>query len=132
MAAVSSVWPSPFAPNACTDVPVHTARATVPKPAQRIQKRTIASVVFTVMLLSRALPLLPGYVEYTMDGSCTGASSTCCQLLAERTPGPRLGANSALPRWRGPGMNLSQMGLSGVQCYAGLQRLINGSHTQPF
>src|SRR5260370_42655717 len=57
MAAVSSLWPSPFAPNALTDVPVHTASATVAEPAQRVEKRTIASVVFTVILLSRALPL---------------------------------------------------------------------------
>ncbi len=54
------------------------------------------------------------------------------KLRGKRTPGPRLASNCAVPRWRGPGMNLSQLGLSGVQCYAGPQRLKNGSHTQPF
>ncbi len=36
------------------------------------------------------------------------------QLPAKSTPGPRLAINSAVPRWRGPGMNLSQLGFPGV------------------
>src|SRR5579863_1027290 len=55
MAAVSSVCPSPLAPNEFTDAPTHTARATVPELAQTIHKRTIAIPVFTVILLSSAV-----------------------------------------------------------------------------
>src|SRR5260370_38836553 len=87
MAAVSSVWPSPFAPNEFTEAPTHTARETVAEPAQRVEKRTIASVVCTVILLRRALPLPPRYVEHTMDGSCTETPSHSCHLPREGTPG---------------------------------------------
>jgi hypothetical protein len=51
LAAVSSVTPSPLAPNEFTDAPTQTACAMVPAPAQKVHKRTIASVVFTVILL---------------------------------------------------------------------------------
>jgi hypothetical protein len=43
---------------------IHTASATVPKPAQRIQEQMMASLVFTVILLSEALPLFPTCVEH--------------------------------------------------------------------
>ena len=46
----------PLAPNEFTDGPTQTARATVPESAQRVQQRTIASLVFTFILLSRAFP----------------------------------------------------------------------------
>src|SRR5229473_426329 len=89
MAAVSSVCPSPLAPNEFTDAPTHTACEAVPKLAQRIQKRTIVSLIFTVFLLS-SLPV----PDNTRGSACLSAT----QSHSQRAPGePRLRCSARHP-----------------------------------
>jgi hypothetical protein len=47
------------------------------------------------------------------------------QLATQRTSAPRVATSSGLPRWCGPGMNLSQLGFSGVWVYESANRRLN-------
>src|ERR1700722_16453135 len=84
MAAVSSVRPSPLAPNEFTDAPTHTARASVPEPAQRIQNKTTMNVIFTVILpLLWSLSAFPG----SPSELAAGRPESRIVLLTARTNG---------------------------------------------
>src|SRR5271156_1656756 len=108
MAAVSSVWPSPLAPNEFTDAPTHTACAMVAQHAQRAQDKTITRVVFTVILLtvillSRAW-LLPRDARSIRRGDCNfditsrAAKNLCQNLCCLQRQRRTLETSGAYPR----------------------------------
>src|SRR6266436_57716 len=82
MAIVSSVAPSPLAPNAFTDVPPHTASARVPQTEYRTHKRMIVNAVFISDLLTTCLgrSLCPGLlrrVVVSKTEECNGEQNDC-------------------------------------------------------